>query len=426
MKVWLIQQGEELPIDPGKPRLLRTGILANMLADRCHEVVYWTSTFNHARKTQRFETDTDINVRDNYNIKLLYSPGYHKNVSIRRIYDHIVMARKLRTQALLEPCPDIILCSMPTIDLSLAATELGTKMNIPVVLDIRDMWPDIFLEALPIWANGIGRVMLSPMFRNLTKACKDATAFFGITDEFLEWGLKYAGRNRNSFDSVFYHGYSPAQPDEHEIVRAEAFWKQHGISKDNAGFIACFFGYFGRQFEIETVLEAARELKNSKSDIRFVLCGNGDNFERYKSMAGDLNNAVLPGFVGYPEIWTLMKMSSVGLAPYKSSPNFVANLPNKVGEYLSAGLPIVSSLGGILEESLEQNQCGITYPNDAAETLAGILSDLYQNRGKLENMACGARKLFEAKFVGENVYGDMINHLEHIVMNYQNCQARIT
>lgn len=418
MKVWLLNQSEELPVDPGNPRLPRTGILAHMLVERGHHVTYWTSTFSHARKTHRFQADTNMTVCKNYEIKLLHSPGYNKNVSFGRIYDHVVMGRKFSKQSLVEPRPDIILCAMPTIELSRAAADYGNRAKVPVVLDMRDMWPDIFLEVVPNWGKGIGRIILTPMFSKLKKACENATAIFGITEEFLEWGLRYAGRKRNSFDAVFSHGYSPVQPDEDEIARAESFWKQHGIFRDNGQFIACFFGYFGRQFEIETVLEAATRLRDSDADIRFVLCGNGDNFEHYKSMAKDLNNVVLPGFVGHPEIWTLMKMASVGLAPYVSTPSFVASMPNKVGEYLSASLPIVSSLQGSLENLLRNRCCGLTYNNRNAEQLSHILHDLSHHEERVSEMSCNASILFEEKFVAQKIYEEMINHLQFIVQKY--------
>lgn len=397
-----------------------------MLAERGHEVTYWTSTFSHTRKTQRFKTDTDINIRDNYKIKLLHSPGYRKNISIARLYDHVVLAKRFGKIALEAKNPDIILCSMPTIELSLAATQYGKRLNVPVVLDVRDMWPDIFLEVVPSWANGIGRVILSPLFRNLKQACEDATAFFGITQDFLDWGLGYAGRKRNSFDAVFHHGYSPVKPTDSEIAKAESFWKQHGISKDNTGFIVCFFGYLGRQFEIETVLEAANKVRNSKPDIRFVLCGNGDSFEHDKTMAKDLNNVVFPGFVGHSEIWTLMRMASVGLAPYKSTLNFTGSLPNKVGEYLSAGLPVISSLKGELEKLLERDHCGITYPNSDSQKLANILLDLHENRKKLGDMGGKAGQVFGGKFDAQRVYGDLIDHLEAIAGGYDNQLTSLT
>ena len=54
--------------------------------------------------------------------------------------------------------PDIILSSLPTLKLSLSAVEYGKKMNIPLVLDMRDMWPDVFLDYIPSWAKGMAHI----------------------------------------------------------------------------------------------------------------------------------------------------------------------------------------------------------------------------------------------------------------------------
>ena len=43
MRIWLITVGEPLPTD-GAERLLRAGILADMLSAKGHDVVFWTST----------------------------------------------------------------------------------------------------------------------------------------------------------------------------------------------------------------------------------------------------------------------------------------------------------------------------------------------------------------------------------------------
>ena len=45
--------------------------------------------------------------------------------------------------------PDIILTSIPSIELSKVAVKYANKFNIPIVLDIRDLWPDVFFEILP-------------------------------------------------------------------------------------------------------------------------------------------------------------------------------------------------------------------------------------------------------------------------------------
>ena len=42
----------------------------------------------------------------------------------------------------------------------------------------------------------------------------------------------------------------------------------------------------------------------------------------------------------------------------KDSKNFRLNAPNKFGEYLSASLPILVSVSGIMSELLSENECG--------------------------------------------------------------------
>ena len=67
-----------------------------------------------------------------------------------RILDNNLVAAKFKNLASKEKIlPDLILSSIPTSELSLEATKLGRKNNIPVILDIRDLWPDVFLDVLP-------------------------------------------------------------------------------------------------------------------------------------------------------------------------------------------------------------------------------------------------------------------------------------
>ena len=42
--------------------------------------------------------------------------------------------------------PDIIICSYPTILLSLISVIYGNFFRVKVIIDVRDKWPDIFLK----------------------------------------------------------------------------------------------------------------------------------------------------------------------------------------------------------------------------------------------------------------------------------------
>ncbi len=414
MRIWQITVGEPLPTDGNGVRLHRGGILADLLYRKGHNVIWWTSTFDHMAKKQRFSSDTVVDLAERYRMILLHSCAYASNVSISRILNHIGIARRFSDLALKEEMPDVILVSLPTLELSRAAVEYGKRHNVPVVVDVRDLWPDIFADLFPSAVRPLGRLMLMPYFRMVRSICRQATAIIGITPKIVQWGLDYAGRTATCWDRDFPLAYSGVRPIDEALQSAEKFWKEYGISGSDDKFTASFFGTIGRQFDIETVIKAAKIMEEQEYNIRIVLCGTGDNFEKYKQLAGDCKSLIFPGWVGAAEIWTMMHWSRVGLAPYYSTPDFEMSIPNKVIEYLSAGLPIVSSLKGTVADMVSHCSCGVSYEQENPHELANILVGLHRQPKLLETMSKNARRLYEERYTVDDVYGKLVANLEEM------------
>lgn len=408
MRVWLVTVGEPLPSDGPDERLHRTGLLADALASRGHEVLWWSSTFDHARKRFRVIGDQEIATLEGPRIRLLHGPAYRRNVSLARLANHRAIGRRFRDLAPTEPTPDVILASWPTIELSREAVAYGRARGVPVVLDVRDLWPDIFVELAPPMARGLARLATSSMTRAARQAFGGAAAITGVTPSFVAWGLDHAARPASANDRAFPLGYSDRVPSPDAIARAKASW-----SKLNVGgpFVVAFVGTMGLQkLDMAPVIAAARALRDQ--NVQFVLCGDGDGLATFKAMAAGLDNVVFPGRIGWAEIWTLLRIASVGLAPYRSSLNYTGNLPNKPIEYLSAGLPILSSLDGLLRSLLCRHGCGLTYRG--GDELVAALSTLRAAPRHLEAMSSAATALYYDKFVAEDVYDAMAAHLEAI------------
>ena len=416
MLVWLVTIGEPLPVQEGaKDRPHRTGLFARLLAERGHDVVWWTSAYDHFRKKHLFPDDHVLRVNDRLEIRMLHGCGYSSNVSLARFRDHRQVAERFAAAAAAEPRrPDIIVAGLPTIELCLESTRYGKQRGVPVVLDMRDMWPDVFLELLPPALRPLGYLPLASLFRKSRAACRDATAITGMTDAFVDWGLARGGRQRSPLDRSFYFGYVRTEPSAEKLAAAEAFWNQHGVAA-TGDFNAAFFGAIGRQFNLEPIIEAVRQLGPTNRKIRFVLCGSGDRLEHYKSLAAGLNNLVFPGWVGAAEIFALMRRSAIGLAPYRESRNFTMNIANKPAEYFSGGLPIALSLkSGVLHDLLRDRDCGFSYGNDP-EALVRELGRLQDDPARQKRLSANAQALFEESFVAEKVYGRMAAYLEEIV-----------
>ncbi|MCA9232418.1 MAG: glycosyltransferase family 4 protein [Planctomycetales bacterium] len=419
MRIWLITVAEPLPIDSENARLLRTGILAEALAAKGHEVVWWTSTFDHFAKKNRFGEDTCVTVRDGYEVRMLYGNEYKKNISLARIRNHRQVAKafwRLASEA--EP-PEVILCSMPTVELSLAAARFGGQRSIPVLLDLRDLWPDIFVDHVPRLLRPVVNWATVSMRRDLAEACRSAFGLVGMTEEFLDWGLEYAGRPRHTYDQVIPLAYRRDPPPVAALDKANAFWKEKKIGIEPEEFVVCFFGNLSKRYELHNVIHAAKLLNKRSVRCRFVLCGKGEDMANCQRLAAGQDNVCFPGWVGAAEIWTLMRKSKLGIVPYPSSRDFVRSIPNKAIEYLSAGLPIITSLSGTLQKLVETEACGVRYQNGDAEMLADAVAGLATDPGLLAQMSANAEKLFADRFVAEKVYPQLISCLEELAHRHR-------
>ena len=413
--------GEPLPTDGQGDRLLRSAMLCETLAEAGHEVLWWTGDFDHVRKRHRAGTNQRLHVTAGLEIQTLASIGYRRNLSLRRIVDHIGVARQFRILAAAEPRPDVILSSLPTLQLCEEANRYGRQHGVPVALDIRDLWPDLFLDCVPQGMKWAGRVGLAPMFQSVRRICTEATAICGITDPFVQWGLDYAARPRTGLDQTFAMAYRDRPPSEADRSAADAFWASHGI--DETQFVACFFGVIGRHSEIETVIRAARRIESHCPELRIVICGLGPNLERCRKIAAGSSTILLPGWVNAAQIWSLLRRSQIGLAPFINCDNYTKNLPNKPIEYLSAGLPIITSLHGLLSTILSTHRCGWTYPEGNIEALATLFQNCIAERNNLAAFGERALALYQAQYRAQEVYGRMADYLIDLAENSSRIQV---
>ena len=420
MNVWLIKTGEPLPLAARKQdRLHRTGLLAEALAARGHRVTWWTSTFDHYSRTHFHGEDADFRWGDRVTIRMLHGCGYRRNVSLRRMREHRLIAAKFASRARGEERPDVILCAYPTIEFGFEAVRYGREAGVPVVLDIRDLHPDIFVELFPRWGRPLAALLLRPAWKKSEQACAGATAISGVTRALLEWGLKRGEREGTEWDRWFPFGYRAKAPEAVSLEEAARFWDGLGV-RDDGAFRACFIGTMGRTLDLEPVIGAAARLEGEgQPRVHFVLCGDGEHLARYREMARNLRSVLFPGRIHAAQIFVLLRRSSVGLDPLPDRFDFLASINNKAIEYLSAGLPVVSCpTRGVLHELLVGEGCGTSWEAGSGAGLARLLVGLSRDPDAVRRMAARSRGIFDERYAAEVVYGDMAAHLERLAESF--------
>jgi glycosyltransferase involved in cell wall biosynthesis len=406
MRVWLLHIGEQLPMD-GRTRSARYSLLARALAAQGHDVLRWAPTFCHVTKRHRIPHDARVWINDRYAIQLVHSPGYRRNVSLSRLHAYRVLGRRFRQLAVEQVLPDMIVAAIPSLEWAEAAVDFGRTHDVPVVIDVRDLWPDVLLTALPQSLRSLGRPLLAPYERMARRACAGATALVGVSRSYLDWALRHAGRSGRAQDLVVPLAYEPEQISDDGLQAEVACLRELGV--DPSRPVCLFAGLFERSYDLETVIEAARQLEATGSTAQFVLCGDGSKTVALKRQAAGLHNVLFLGWVDVPRLQAVASVSAVGLCAYAG--DALQSLPNKPFEYMAAGLPIISSLRGELPALVDRHQIGMNYRAGDAASLANGLENLLSNRMKLRAMGAKSHQLWSQQFRSEHVYSRFAEQL---------------
>lgn len=408
LRVWLVTVGEPLPFDGPDARLLRAGMLAEELANRGHQVTWFTSTFDHVAKAHRFAANHQLE-HDSVSYRLVHSPGYTRNVSLRRLVDNQLLARRLRIALRTEPDrPDVLVASLPPVELCAEALRAGQQVGAPVVIDVRDLWPDIFADVLPAPLRIGARAMLFPMQRQARRVASSAAAIVGVSAGYLDWGLAKAARASRPTDRVIPLGYRrPPAANGRDGARLLS------LGVDPSSTIAWFVGSFGRTYDLTVLAAAARHLGRAGiSEVQVVISGAGEQEAMLAADTVDLPNVVRTGWLSAAEIAWMQQLASIGLMTYR--PGAPQSLPNKLFEYLAAGLPVVSTLTGEAAELLAAEQVGLTAPPGDAAALADAIGSLAGEPERLRRMGAAARRLFDERFAADAVYAAYADHIEQL------------
>lgn len=406
MHLWLIQTGEPLPLDSSVKKM-RTSLLADKLIEKGHSVLWWTSAFDHLKKKWIYDKDTCMELKKGLSIFALKGKGYKKNISLARFIDHRMVALKFKKKSIDLAKPDLIITATPPHDIAYQAVMYAKKNKVPVVVDVRDEWPELFINFFPKMLHPLMKIFLSYDFHLLKKTLKHADSLISMMDSLLQWALKYAQRSQSEKDKVFYLGGRKITPEGPSS-------KLEFLDKLNKKFVVTFLGTFVENNDPTILVECAKRIKNA--EIHFILAGDGELLNTVKEKAGGVSTISFPGWLNQDEINEVLKKSDVGIAPSKEIRNA---FPNKVFSYFSAGIPVITSFGGDLKNLLEIYQMGFYYPSNNVESLKNFIHKLYTDQNLYNRMSENVKKVFKEKFDTDIIYEAFSKHIETIAQTYK-------
>jgi glycosyltransferase involved in cell wall biosynthesis len=412
--VWVFQTGEPLPIDEENARPMRAMNLSSALIDAGHRVVLWSSAFHHQEKRHRRNTAQLIKISDHLELRLIPSIGYQKNIGVGRLADHAKLAfnlKKMLHQS--NNLPDVAFIGYPPIETAAVLTRWLFNRSVPSLLDVKDQWPVLFLNALPISVRPLGRVVFWPYFHLAKRAMRDSTGLSAMANGFLDWALNFVGRERTDRDGVFPLTSPLGRTSKQQLEDARQWWDWQGIL-DNGRARVCFVGSHSQAFDFQPVCDAAKMASGRSNECQFVICGNGEQSIELCTMMSGLPNVHFPGWLDRPKIEALAERCKASLAPYSNTEDFHMSIPNKIIDALSLGLPILTPLQGEVASLISEKGVGVRYGTDTGKTLHDCIQALIRDASLQKKMSQNAHVLYAERFSFEMVYGGLVKHLEKL------------
>ncbi|MDC4505526.1 glycosyltransferase, partial [Acinetobacter baumannii] len=98
------------------------------------------------------------------------------------------------------------------------------------------------------------------------------------------------------------------------------------------------------------------------------------------------------------EVKEVLQRSVAGLVTFLPVPNHIDAQPNKMFEYMSAGIPVIGSNYPLWRSIIEDNGCGICVNPEDPEEIAAAIDKLIVDRALAENMGKNGIRAVNEKY----------------------------
>jgi glycosyltransferase involved in cell wall biosynthesis len=382
--------------------------LSNALVERGHEVVLWSSDFDHMVKAHRFGSPQSIKLSEQLSVRLIQSCGYKSNVGLRRLLDHFQLGWNLRKMLKDETAPDVAFIGFPPVEPAWIMLRWLRFRSTPTVLDVKDAWPEMLFHKFPPFLKFFAKVALLPYTAMMRSSFKTTNSLSSITEEFLSWSLQKVNRPQSPLDMVLPLTSADLSFSDTEIKEAEDYWDGLGVTSSDRDRVF-FVGTLNEVFDFEAAIDAAQTL-----DIEVVIAGDGPQRDYLLDKTSELPNFILPGWISSAQALVLSKRSKISFAPIKLRVDFEKSIPNKFIDSFRLGKPIVTSLGGVAGNLLENTNTGVLYAQNPISDLTNKLEKLFSSQSDIVEMSLNARDLYLERFDCKKIYGELVADLENL------------
>jgi glycosyltransferase involved in cell wall biosynthesis len=375
---------------------LRLAPIAAGLAERGHQVEVLCEVPNHPRGV----VEDDFRGRpvvkrhaDGYQVRHVWVRASPSKRARARLASYATFAASALTVGSALKRPDVVFASSPPLSVGVAGSLLATRHRAPLVLDVRDLWPQI---ALALGELEPGRVATAAE-RTERGLYRRAAAVTTPTEPFRSHIAALAG------DPEKVHLLSNGTTREW-LAAGELPADREGAGLPADRFVLTYAGNLGLSQELEVAIEVARTLGEG---FQLLLLGDGTSRPRLEQLAADLagREVAFRDSVPASEAMLVMRASDALLVSLADLPELGRTVPVKLYDSCAIGRPVILAAPGEARRLAERAGAAIVVePGDPAG-LAGAVRALRDDPRRADEVVTAGRAFAAANLRESGVEG---------------------
>lgn len=390
------------PCESGTSRFYQ---IAKTFVEAGWEVECITTSFQHFKKSKR---DIELIRKQNYPFEIIFidAPSYKKNVDIRRVFSNKIAEKHLK-KYLYEHIDtyDVIYLSIPANNIAAAASSIAKKYNIPIIVDVEDLWPEAM--SMVFKNQRIKDVLMHSFIVDAETTYRNASGIIGTSEDYTDRAFK--NRNRDIPSETFFVGC--------DIAAFDAGVNEHKseIKKPNEEYWVTYAGSISTSYDIKTLIDAGYSLRDMNVHIQIL--GTGSIKDDLVEYSKNMDNIHFWGFVPYPKMAAVLNVSDIVINSFiKSAPQSIVN---KIGDYLASGKPMINTLQNpVFCKLVESNRVGLNTKAEDKDALREGIITLFDNKELSEEYGKNARRFAEERFDRAKIYPRIVEFVKSVINGY--------
>jgi len=344
-------------------------------AELGHTVTVVAGSYSHVRsKNPDVQADVSSEIIEGIRYVWLRTPTYSGN-GLRRVASMGAFVAQLFRHAatLLVPKPDVVVASSTYPFDVIPARWLARKAGARFVFEVHDLWPltPKELGRYPAWHPFILAAQMAE-----DAGYRDADAVVSLLPGTLPY-MESRGLAREKFVWIP-NGLSRANGRPKAELPAEPHTALLDRLRGEGKFIVGYAGGHGLSNSLDVLLAAAALTRDD--GIAYVLLGDGPEKQRLVRDASsrEIGNVHFLPRVASDAVPRFLERVDVAYLGWHDSPLYRFGIsPNKLLDYMAAGLPVIHAVRAF-NDPVAESGAGISVPPDDADAIARAARELKQ------------------------------------------------